>query len=64
MALPEQSPVNTVDMPADQALGMVSFGLMQRLAQDGQVELPWLETPRNAEQERSRPSRNAESTAA
>ena len=41
-------------MPADQALGMVSFGLMQRLAQDGQVELPWLETPRNAEQERSR----------
>ena len=36
-------------MPADQALGMVSFGLMQRLAQDGQVELPWLETPRNAE---------------
>ena len=31
-------------MNADQALGMVSFGLMQRLAQDGQVELPWLET--------------------
>ena len=41
-------------MPADQALGMVSFGLMQRLAQDGQVELPWLETPRNEDQERSR----------
>jgi hypothetical protein len=31
-------------MNADQALGMVSFGLMQRLAQDGQVDLPWLET--------------------
>ena len=41
-------------MPADQALGMVSFGLMQRLAEDGQVELPWLETPRNEDQERSR----------
>ena len=46
--------MNTVDMPADQALGMVSFGLMQRLAQDGQVDLPWLETPRNEDLERSR----------
>ena len=40
----EQSPVKAVDLNADQALGMVSFGLMQRLAQDGQVDLPWLET--------------------
>ena len=53
MALPEPSkspmPVN-----ADQALGMVSFGLMQRLAQDGQVDLPWLESSTNAEAERIR----------
>ena len=40
----EQSPVNAVELNADQALGMVSFGLMQRLAKEGQVELPWLET--------------------
>ncbi|MEC8441278.1 MAG: hypothetical protein VXZ59_03050 [Cyanobacteriota bacterium] len=40
----EQSPLKAVDLNADQALGMVSFGLMQRLAQDGQVDLPWLET--------------------
>ena len=50
----EQSPVNAVELNADQALGMVSFGLMQRLAKEGQVELPWLETPRNEDQERSR----------
>ncbi len=43
MALPDQSQ-SPMPMNADQALGMVSFGLMQRLAQDGQVELPWLET--------------------
>ena len=43
MALPDQSQ-SPVPMNADQALGMVSFGLMQRLAQDGQVDLPWLET--------------------
>ena len=36
--------MNTVDIPADQALGMVSFGLMQRLAEEGKVDLPWLET--------------------
>ena len=39
----EQSALKPVDLNADQALGMVSFGLMQRLAQDGQVDLPWLE---------------------
>ena len=38
----EQSSLKPVDLNADQALGMVSFGLMQRLAQDGQVDLPWL----------------------
>ena len=31
----EQSPVNAVELNADQALGMVSFGLMQRLAKEG-----------------------------
>ena len=40
----EPSPVKAADLNADQALGMVSFGLMQRLAQDGHVDLPWLET--------------------
>ena len=39
----EQSSLKPVDLNADQALGMVSFGLMQRLAQDGQVDLPWQE---------------------
>jgi len=46
MALPE---VN-----ADQALGMVSFGLMQRLAKEGHVDLPWLETPVNPEADQLR----------
>ena len=52
MALPDQSQ-SPVPMNADQALGMVSFGLMQRLAQDGQVDLPWLETS-NSDAERIR----------
>ena len=53
MALPEQSlPAEAIN--ADKALGMVSFGLMQRLAQEGQVELPWLETADNGEAERFR----------
>ena len=30
-------------MNADQALGMVSFGLMQRLSEEGKLDLPWLE---------------------
>ena len=51
MALPEQSPM---PVNADQALGMVSFGLMQRLAQDGQVNLPWLDNTDNREAERIR----------
>ena len=50
----EQSSLKPVDLNADQALGMVSFGLMQRLAQDGQVELPWLEGSGNADSERLR----------
>ena len=33
---------------------MVSFGLMQRLAQTGQVDLPWLEGQDNADAERLR----------
>ena len=50
----EQSSLKPVDLNADQALGMVSFGLMQRLAQDGQVDLPWLEALGNADSERLR----------
>nr|ABD96465.1 unknown [uncultured marine type-A Synechococcus GOM 5D20] len=50
----EQSPVNAFELKADQALGMVSFGLMQRLAKDGQVELPWLETAVDSDVERAR----------
>ena len=50
----EQSPVSTVELNTDQALGMVSFGLMQRLAKDGQVELPWLETALDSDVERAR----------
>ena len=50
----EQSSLKPVDLNADQALGMVSFGLMQRLAQDGQVDLPWLEASGNADRERLR----------
>ena len=50
----EQSSLKPVDLNADQALGMVSFGLMQRLAQDGQVDLPWLEGLGNADSERLR----------
>ena len=54
MAIPDQSAVKAIDLNADQALGMVSFGLMQRLAQDGQVDLPWLESPGNANTDRMR----------
>ena len=50
----EQSSLKPVDLNADQALGMVHFGLMQRLAQDGQVDLPWLEASGNADSERLR----------
>ena len=53
MARPEQLQP-PVAVNADQALGMVSFGLMQRLAQEGQVELPWLAGSDNSEAERIR----------
>ena len=54
MATADQTPTNALELNADQALGMVSFGLMQRLAQDGQVDLPWLETNVNSTTERAR----------
>ena len=54
MATADQTPTNALEINADQALGMVSFGLMQRLAQDGQVDLPWLETGVNSTTERVR----------
>ena len=50
----EQSSLKPVDLNADQALGMVSFGLMQRLEQDGQVDLPWLVASGNADNDRLR----------
>ena len=53
MALPEQSKPS-MPLNADQALGMVSFGLMQRLAQDGQGDLPWLESNNTDAAERIR----------
>jgi len=58
LAIPEQSSVKPVDLSADQALGMVSFGLMQRLAEEGQVDLPWLEAPHSQEQEKMRQLRH------
>jgi hypothetical protein len=54
MAPADQPPTNALEINADQALGMVSFGLMQRLAQDGQVDLPWLEAGINSTTERAR----------
>ena len=54
----EQSSLKPVDLNADQALGMVRFGLMHRLAQDGQVALPWLEASGNAARERLRQLRH------
>jgi len=36
------------ELNAEQALGLVSYTLMQRLAHEGQVELPWLETTGSA----------------
>ena len=50
----DQTPPNALELNADQALGMVSFGLMQRLAQDGQVDLPWLAPDANSTTERAR----------
>ena len=54
MATADQTPTNALEINADPALGMVSFGMMQRLAQDGQVDLPWLETNVNSTTERAR----------
>ena len=49
MASSKQSPVQSselsTELNAEQALGLVSYGLMQRLANEGQAELPWLEMP-------------------
>ena len=49
MASSEQSSLQssglTTELNAEQALGLVSYSLMQRLASEGQVELPWLEAP-------------------
>ena len=33
---------------AEQALGLVSYSLMQRLTGEGQAEMPWLETEENS----------------
>ena len=54
MAIPEQSPVKAIDLNADQALGMVSFGLMQRLARDGQIDLSWLDNQGSGDAEQLR----------
>ena len=35
----------TPELNAEQALGLVSYTLMQRLAHEGQVDLPWLDAP-------------------
>ena len=49
MASAKQIPVQPSDLTnelnAEQALGLVSYGLMQRLTNDGQIDLPWLEAP-------------------
>ena len=49
MASSKQSPAPSselaTELNAEQALGLVSYGLMQRLANEGQTELPWLDMP-------------------
>ena len=40
-----QSTELATELNAEQALGLVSYSLMQRLANEGQVELPWLGAP-------------------
>ena len=46
MSSPEESRLNedssATELNAEQTLGLVSYGLMQRLAGEGHVELPWL----------------------
>ena len=34
----------STELNAEQALGLVSYSLMQRLAGEGQTEMPWLDT--------------------
>ena len=38
----------STELNAEQALGLVSYSLMQRLAGEGQTEMPWLETDGNS----------------
>ena len=38
----------STEVNAEQALGLVSYTLMQRLASEGQAEMPWLETEENS----------------
>ena len=38
----------STELNAEQPLGLVSYSLMQRLAGEGQVEMPWLETDQNS----------------
>ncbi|MGC6482129.1 MAG: hypothetical protein ACON4T_00965 [Synechococcus sp.] len=49
MASSKQSPAQgselATELNAEQALGLVSYSLMQRLANDVPAELPWLEIP-------------------
>ena len=48
MASSKQSPVQSselaTELNAEQAIGLVSYGLMQRLANEGQVDLPWMDS--------------------
>ena len=41
---PEEPGQLSTELNAEQALGLVSYSLMQRLAREGQAEMPWLET--------------------
>ena len=38
----------STEVNAEQALGLVSYTLMQRLASEGQAEMPWLEPEENS----------------
>ena len=38
----------TTELNAEQALGLVSYSLMQRLAAEGQSELPWLDNDQSS----------------
>ena len=47
MAISNQTPVEAMDLSSEKALGLVSFGLMQKLATEDQVEFPWLDGKAN-----------------